>query len=265
MTRQFPHSVTTDRPVQMGLVVLQQDESIEPDIRRLVGDQAEILVTRVPSGDEVTPETLAAMEDHLEGAAVLLPSAARFSVIGYACTSGAAQIGPARVASILQQTTGAPQASDPTSALIAACRAMGITRLGLLSPYVPEVSARIQTVLGDAGIETPVFGSFNVAEEARVVRIDAASIRDAAVQLAQDGGIEAVFMSCTNLRTLDLIAPLEAELGLPVLSSNQVLAWHMSRLAGTELAPGDWGKLADFQIRVSDQLDRVAFDHRVGE
>jgi maleate isomerase len=40
---------------------------------------------------------------------------------------------------------------------------------------------------------------------------------------------------------LDLIAPLEAELGLPVLSSNQVLGWHMmqlARLKAPATAPG---------------------------
>lgn len=242
--RHFPHRLTPDRPAQLGVVVLQSDETIEPDLRRLIGDRAEVLVTRVPSGDEVTPETLAAMEDHLGGAAALLPKGARFAALAYACTSGAAQIGPARVAAILTEATGAPAASDPVTALVAACGALGIRRLGLLSPYVAEVSDRLITVLADHGIATPVFGSFNVAEEARVVRIDGASIRKAAVALASDGGIDALFLSCTNLRTLDLIAPMEGAMGLPVLSSNQVLAWHLGQLSGTGLAPGPWGRLA---------------------
>jgi maleate isomerase len=42
---------------------------------------------------------------------------------------------------------------------------------------------------------------------------------------------QAIFLSCTNLRTLHAIAPIEAATGLPVFSSNQALAWHMSTLA----------------------------------
>nr|MBA3251536.1 Asp/Glu racemase [Geodermatophilaceae bacterium] len=44
---------------------------------------------------------------------------------------------------------------------------------------------------------------------------------------------EAVFVSCTNLPTYDVIAPLEAELGKPVLTANQVTLWSALRLVGT--------------------------------
>ena len=63
-----------------------------------------------------------------------------------------------------------------------------------------------------------------------MARIDPASIRAAALSVG--AGADAVFLSCTNLRTLDIIEDLETDLGKPVLSSNQVLAWHMAKLAG---------------------------------
>jgi len=72
-----------------------------------------------------------------------------------------------------------------------------------------------------------------------VARIAPDSIMAAARQAAR--GADAVFLSCTNLRTLDVIDALEAELGIPVLSSNQVLAWHMAQATGAPLtadAPG---------------------------
>ncbi|MEC9343760.1 MAG: Asp/Glu racemase, partial [Pseudomonadota bacterium] len=48
---------------------------------------------------------------------------------------------------------------------------------------------------------------------------------------------------CTNLRTLDVIAPIEAQCGKPVLSSNQVLSWHMALQAGIDLRPRGLGTL----------------------
>jgi len=57
--------------------------------------------------------------------------------------------------------------------------------------------------------------------------------------LARRCPLDGVFLSCTNLRTLDILAPLQAELGLPVLSSNQVLALQMARLAGVKLVSRD--------------------------
>jgi len=55
--------------------------------------------------------------------------------------------------------------------------------------------------------------------------------------------VDAIFLSCTNLRTLDVIAPIEERIGKPVLSSNLVLSWHMCRLAQIGQMPEGFGKL----------------------
>lgn len=241
--RLFDHQLDQTPPAQVGLVVLQSDESVEPDFKRLLPDALELLVTRIPSGDDVTPETLAAMEGDLSGAVDLFPGWANFKAIGYACTSGAAQIGPARVAQIMLETAGAPASSDPVTALTAACETLGIERLALLSPYTADVSDRLRDVLAAQGIDTPVFGSFNIASEAKVARITPRSIIHAAEALVADAPVDALFLSCTNLRTLDVIERLEDRLGIPVLSSNLVLAWHLARLAGTMLSDHAPGRL----------------------
>jgi maleate isomerase len=140
------------------------------------------------------------------------------------------------VARLVAQGCKTPAVTEPVSALIAACRHLGIRRLALLSPYVEDVSATLRRVLAASGIETPVFGSFDEAREERVARIAPGSIVDAATTLAGQGGVDGIFMSCTNLRTLDVIDTIEAHTRLPVLSSNLVFAWHLARLAG--VAPG---------------------------
>ena len=131
----------------------------------------------------------------------------------------------------------ASNVTDPVAALLAACRAAGVERLGLLSPYVEPVSARLRDVLAKHGIETPVFATFQEAEEAKVAAIDEASIRSAALKLMADGGAQALFLSCTNLRTLNVILELQEFLNIPVWSSNLVLAWDMQRLAGRSVCP----------------------------
>ncbi|MEL6196541.1 MAG: aspartate/glutamate racemase family protein [Pseudomonadota bacterium] len=219
-------------PPCLGLIVLQSDETIEDDFRRLLPLSVRLHVTRVRSGAEVTPTTLSAMASDLTGAASLFPRAARFGAIGYGCTSGTAQIGAALVAALVREGASAKAVSNPLTALVAACGHLGLRRLGFLSPYVEAVSARLRAALSEAGIETPVFDSFDEPEEAAVARLSAAAILERGRRLAAQGGVEALFLSCTNLRTLDVIEPLEGETGLPVLSSNQVLAWHLARLAG---------------------------------
>jgi maleate isomerase len=234
-----------DRPAiaRLGLIVLQVDETIEGDFRRMMPGGTDFYVSRVPSGLEVSRDTLGEMENHLPAAASLLPQSAAFDAVGYGCTSGTSVIGAERVGELVRQSVDTNTVTEPVSALFATCNALGIDRIGFLSPYVAEVSLGLRAILEQAGIATPAFASFNVAEEAKVARIASESVVEGARSLRRDAQIDAVFLSCTNLRTLDVIAELEEDLDMPVLSSNQVLAWHMMRLAGLVHRPKGFGRL----------------------
>jgi maleate cis-trans isomerase len=50
---------------------------------------------------------------------------------------------------------------------------------------------------------------------------------------------QAIFVSCTDFRTLEIIESLEQKLGKPVISSNSASMWKMLRLLGdTRVVPG---------------------------
>ncbi|KIN71564.1 Asp/Glu racemase [Sulfitobacter guttiformis KCTC 32187] len=228
----------------MGLIVLQTDETIEGDLRRILPAGVPLYVSRVPSAPQVTPDSLRAMSAHLTGAAGLLPQALPYAAVGYGCTSASAQIGSLQVAQLIGAGVQTAHVADPLSALIAACRVLHLKRLAFLSPYTADVSDRLRAALGVAGIETQAFGSFEEADEASVVRISADSILEAACDLAAQGENQGVFLSCTNLRTLDVIGRIEAATGLPCLSSNQVLGWQLARKTGLSAAvPGLLGQV----------------------
>lgn len=238
----FPFEIDPHIPA-IGLIALQADETIEQDFRRVFDWSTLIYVTRVPSAVEVSSDTLQEMAATLPAAARLFPTPVVFAAVGYGCTSGAAQIGAGKVAALIREGVTSPEVTEPVSALQNACAALGISRLGFLSPYVAEVSERLIATLEEGGITCPVFGSFDEGNETTVAHISAQSTYNAALALAKKGGIDALFLSCTNLRTLDVIAKLEAETGLPVLSSNQVLAWDLARRAKVTLPQNDFGKL----------------------
>lgn len=237
----LPYSLIPDDRPQIGMVVLQSDESIETDMRRIIPPSVELFVSRVPSATTVSPETLRSMETVLTQAASLFPLDARFRVVGYGCTSATAQIGADRIGDLIKSGTHTDAVTEPVSALVAACQALNVKRLGLISPYVASVSDKLRAVLAENGITVTAFESFEEAEESKVVRIAPDSIAQAAVEMAQSVDCDAVFLSCTNLRTLDIIDRVEQATGVPVLSSNQVLAWHLLRHAECEkplFAPG---------------------------
>lgn len=235
----FPYQLTgpIGSAATLGLIVLQVDETIEQDFRRLFPNpDTAIYVSRIPSGAELTPDTIDEMKAHLPAAAALLPPAASFDAIGYACTSGTTLIGADNVAGLINSRANCAAVSDPLTASIAAFSALDVRSVGIVSPYIPEVANPIKQAFEAAGFDVPASVSFGEEVEARVARIDQTSVREAALAIGRQKGVEAVFLSCTNLRTLDVIAELEDTLGIPVVSSNQALAWHMARLSGASLA-----------------------------
>ena len=230
----FPYELQEDPLPRLGLIVLQVDETIEQEFRRLFApESARLHVTRIPSGAELTPDTIARMAAALPAAASLLPGP--LDAVGYACTSGTTLIGADRVRDLVRGAVQSRSVTDPLTAALARCHALGLGRIGIVSPYIASVAEPIRAAFEADGIAVPATLSFGEDIEARVARIAPASIAEAARTLARRAPLDGLFLSCTNLRKLDVLAPLSADLGVPVLSSNQCLAWHMAALAG--LAP----------------------------
>lgn len=233
----------------LGVVILQADETLEQEFRLLMPpEQYTLYHSRVPSGLEVTEATLARMADDIPAAVSLFPAGANLDVIAYACTSGSTIIGEDRVAQLVQSVRPGVMVTNPLSAVKAALKALGVRRVGFLTPYVADVSSAMRQRLEDDGVEIVSFASFEQSEEALVARIAPGSILAAIVQAGQVAGCEAVFVACTNLQTVDILAAAEDRLGLPVIASTQVLAWHMAQLAGKPLRVKDRGRLFEADL-----------------
>lgn len=221
-----------DQVTTLGLVVLQADETIEDEFRTLIPRERTVLHhTRVPSGAAVTPETLREMEAHIPAAVRLLPPRTRFNVIAYACTSGATMIGETRVAKAIQSVHPEAKVTNPLTAVKEWLMHHKIRRIGLLTPYVPAVTAALEEALAAVDISIAASGSFFEEDEYSVVRIAADDVYFAIENIAAAGSCDAIFVSCTNLPTQKILDFAARQIGKPVISSNAALAWHMLKLA----------------------------------
>ncbi|NCX19531.1 MAG: Asp/Glu racemase, partial [Rhodobacteraceae bacterium] len=155
--------------------------------------------------------------------------------VGYACTSGATMIGPKNVAAEVQKVHPNAQVCTPITAVMRALNELGARKIGMVTPYIPDVSQQMRNLLIENGFEISALVSFEVSTEAIVARITADAIKRA-VRAASVDGADAVFVSCTNLRTVDVIGDLEDELGIAIVTSNQALAWDMLTSVGISTA-----------------------------
>ena len=178
------------------------------------------------------------MGEAADAAAALLADCGPDLVV-FQCTAATTIGGPAYEAELVRRVADAAgcPATSTGSAVVAALRTLGTERVALITPYHPEINAAEARFLEGHGIR--VVGD-------RALDLDASAF----TSVSPDGWLdvvrgsatheaEAVFLSCTNVRTLDVIAPLEEELGKPVVTSNQAGLWHALRLLGLDGAiPG---------------------------
>ncbi|WP_397543946.1 maleate cis-trans isomerase family protein [Roseovarius salis] len=219
--------------LRLGLIVLSTDETLEYEARvALAGREANLLHTRIPAQADVTTESLATMAARMTESAALLPQG--LDAVAYGCTSGATVIGPERVGALIRQAHPGVPTTDPMSAVIAALRDLGARRIAMVTPYLEEVTRPMRAHLSAHGIETVRALNFGERTDRTVARIAERSTRDAILEAGSGGGVDAVFTSCTNLRSFGVIEDTEARLGLPVISSNSALLWHLVGLSGQD-------------------------------
>ena len=233
---------------RIGLIVLESDQTIEAEARMLDLPGVDFYHSRIPNSSEVTSESLTDMARRLPAAAARLPREFDFDVIGYGCTSAATLIGADRVAAAIQSEHPGVACTDPITAAVAALRALDAHRVAVVTPYTADVTAPIVRILADEGLSVTALGSFLESNDLTVARISPQSIAEGVRATARGADCDAVFVSCTSLRLLASVDGLESEVGLPVLSSNMALFWHLLRLAGVADGIDGLGRLFTRQL-----------------
>ncbi len=218
-----------DTPLRVGLVVLATDMVIEAEwAQGFAGLPIELLVSRLACEAEVTPEALLTMADQIgQCASLILPDVA-LDAIAYGCTSASLVIGEKKVHALLQKGAGCTITSNPFTAAKAALGHLGAKRIAVLSPYVAQVNQPFYTALQSAGYEVTKWGSLDLELDRQIGSMDVTHLPSLIEQLfaAMEQAPDAVFISCTNFRTMSLLSSLERRYGCYFLSSNQVMAWH---------------------------------------
>lgn len=161
-------------------------------------------------------------------------------VVAYLCTSGSFIHGVSGEATLRQAMldAGAPAAVTTSGALAEAVRELGLTRISVITPYDAVLTDRLITFLNELGVT--VTSSEYLGLGGGIWRVNYRTVADLILK-AEDPEAEAVFVSCTNLPTYDIIAPLERQLGKPVLTANQLTVWAcLGHMGLPMVGPGRW-------------------------
>ena len=183
------------------------------------------------------------MEPRIAAATDVILPGAKLDVVAYGCTSASMAIGEEKVFERIRSARPDAKCTTPITAAFAAFRALGAKRIGVLTPYRADVNRIVADYIRARGFTVPVFGSFNEQDDSVVASITPASIRKGVETIVSHARVDAVFVSCTSVRLAEAARAIEAEIGIPVTSSNHAMAWHTLRLAGIDDVMPQWGRL----------------------
>ena len=224
----------------IGLLVLATDQTMEHEFRQVMRiPGVGLYAARLYNDAAITNETLRAMRTRITPATELILPGLPLDVVGFGCTSASMALGEEVIFDEIRKARPEVKCTTPVTAAIAAFDALGAKRIGVLTPYSREVNETVRAYLDSKGVNVSAFGTFDKEDDREAARISLASLKQGVGLLAREAKLDAVFVSCTSLRLCEMVTEIEAEVGIPVTSSDHALAWHCLRLGGVkDVVPG---------------------------
>ena len=227
---------------RIGLVALATDLNSESDLRRMAPQGVDFFTTRVANTNPTTIENLRRMAPGISCAAQCLLPGDRIDVLVYGCTSGTVAIGEAEVVRLLQAGRGSMPCTTPVTAAVKALQAFSVRRLSILTPYIGSVNREVGRFFSSRGFDVLNIVGFGIENDNDMTAVTPAAVLRAAINACRDEA-DALFISCTALRAAEIVAGAEAQIGKPVITSNQAILWHALELIGKPYQVNGFGNL----------------------
>lgn len=221
---------------RIGLLVPSSDGVTEMDFKNLLPRNLSFHTGRlyhrdstprgIPTLDEIVAQTEAAIATIIQVDPEL---------IVFACTSGSFYRGAGwnrQIAERITAASGVPAVVTST-AVLDALQAVNTRRMYMVTPYPEEINKIEIQFFADSGIEVAGYTSFHCPKSKDISNILPSQIiervRSVRRQIEES---DTLLISCTGLRGAETVAPLEAELGVPVITSNAATLWAVMRGLG---------------------------------
>lgn len=229
---------------RIGMIVPSPNVVIEPEFYSLGLENIGFYTSRVFLTD-CNPDNLRKMSEYAQKAALEL-STAEVDAILYACTSGSFIEGGDWIQNLnktIEEVSKAP-AITTSESVIEALSYLKINNVAVITPYIQQVNDKEKIFLEDSGFEVSQIKGFNINSSVKIADVEPEEIYKEAVEIDKDNpDIQAIFISCTNLRTFSIIDKLEKKLRKPVITSNQASLWALINRCNLDISINQLGQL----------------------
>ncbi len=228
---------------RIGLIALASDYASERDFMNMrPSDEVAVFVSRIRNVNPCTVDNLRTMAPKLGDAVSLIIPEGRLDAVAYSCTSGTVVIGYEAIAAGIRAVRPAIPVATPITAGLEGLARFEARKIAVLTPYIDGVNGPMVRYIQDRGLDVVALTSFLVADDNVMARIPPQAIYEAALE-ADRPEADALFISCTALRAVDVVERIEQVLDKPVITANQALFWQALRAAGYHAPVQGYGRL----------------------
>lgn len=198
---------------------------------------------------KVVKAELEAMDRDSDRCAMEL-SDAHVDVLGYACLVAIMSMGQGyhrKSEKRLHDRTienGAPApVVTSAGALVDGLHALGARRIAVICPYLKPLTQLVVDYLRAEGFDVIDYVALEIPDNLEVGRHDPQRLRQIVRDLKWQGADAIVLSACVQMPSLPVIAAVEAEVGIPVVSAAVCTTWAMLKQLGLETQVPDAGTL----------------------
>jgi maleate isomerase len=239
---------------RIGLIVPSSNTTIEtevPEMLRRIEDETFTFHSSRAVLHSVDPESLDRMVGELDRCGNELCDA-RVDAIVYACLVALMARGPGahvesegKLAEIVAERGTDAAVLSSAGALVRGLRALGLSRIAILTPYLKPLTAKVVEYLEAEGFTVTDAMSLEVSDNVAVAELDQARLPGLAAQLDLGDAQGVVISACVQMPSLAAIEPAEQRLGLPVLSAATATVYELlDGLGMPPVVPGAGALLA---------------------
>ncbi len=141
----------------------------------------------------------------------------------------------------ISNASGKP-ATTASTAMMQALEVLGARKIVIAAPWSDEVNRIAAAFIEASGVRVLAHRALGHVANLDIGLLDETTAYDLACAVDQPDA-DAVMLACGNWRTQGVVDRLEAALGKPVVTTNQVTLWGALRTIGHAAPLPGWGKL----------------------
>jgi arylmalonate decarboxylase len=228
----------------LGLIFPPADRGVPEEGIAMYGDSLRFVVTGLGL-ERMTPDGYDSVIPRIPEAAEKLAAAGADAIelTGTSLTFYKGEAFNQRLRKAVVDASGLP-ATTMSTGIIDGLKAIGANKVAVATAYNDEVNDRLRAFLIEHGLEPLVVTGLGIEAIAGVDDVTQNDLIEFGARVRESAPeADSLFVSCGGFRTLEIIAPLEARTGVPVISSMPHGLWAGARLVGLSGAAPGYGTL----------------------